>query len=126
MQTQVTRLGSETGATIKQAVSAALGAAAGLYDKVRKDPVSRIMRDNYTALAMSTISYTQLHTTGLAFGDQTVADLALRHLEALTPLVMQINQVMPGIVTEELKDDGSVNTGAASEATENTQQAWKA
>lgn len=125
LQTQVSRLGSETGATIKQAVSSALGALAGVYDKVRKDPVSRMLRDDYTALCLATISYTQLHTTGLAFGDQAVADLALRHLEGLTPLVMQINQVMPGVVTEELKDEGNIDTSAVGEATENTQQAWK-
>lgn len=125
LQGQVTRLGSETGATVKQAVSQAAGWVAGLYDKVRKDPVSRMLRDNYVALAMSTISYTQLHTTGLAFGDQTVADLALKHLEALTPLVMKINQIMPGVVTKELQDEGSVNPSAIGEAVENTQQAWK-
>ena len=125
LQTQVDRLGSQTGATLKAALGSALGVFAGLYDKVRKDPVSRMLRDDYTALCMSTISYTQLRTTGLAFGDQAVADLALRHLEWLTPLVMQINLAMPGVVMEELKDDGSVNAGAANQAAEDTQRAWK-
>lgn len=125
LQAQVERLGSQTGATIKQAIGQAFGAVAGLYDKVRKDPVSRMLRDDYTALAMSTISYTQLHTTGLAFHDHAVADLALKHLEALTPLVMQINQIMPGVVSAELRDDGTPDPSAAGEATDNTQQAWK-
>ena len=126
LQTQVDRLGRQTGATLKAAVGSALGVFAGLYDKVRKDPVSRMLRDDYTSLCMSTISYTQLHTTGLSFGDQAVADLAIRHLGWLTPLVTQINLAMPGVVAEELKDDGSVNADAASQATQNTQQAWKA
>ena len=114
------------GATVKESISHALGIAAGLYDKVRKDPVSRMLRDDYTALAMATISYTQLHTTGLAYQEQEVADVALKHLEALTPLVMRINEIMPNVVAAELADEGSgIVTGVADEATENTQQAWK-
>ena len=114
------------GASIKEGVAHALGVAAGLYSKVRKDPVSRMLRDDYTALAMATISYTQLHTTGLAYHDQEVADMALHHLEALTPLVMRINEIMPGVVAAELEDEGSgIDTAVAGEATENTQQAWK-
>ena len=114
------------GASVKEGVAQALGAVAGLYSKVRKDPVSRMLRDDYTALAMATISYTQLHTTGLAYKEQEVADMALHHLEALTPLVMRINEIMPNVVTAELTDEGSgISTEVAGEATENTQQAWK-
>ncbi len=126
LQTQVDRLGSQTGAAIKQAIGHTLGVLAGLYDKVRKDPVSRMLRDDYTVLALSSISYTQLHTTGLAYKDQAVADLALRHLEALTPLIIQHNEVMPGIVAAELADEGpGIDQSVGSEAAENTQQAWK-
>ena len=114
------------GAAVKEGVAQALGTVAGLYSKVRKDPVSRMLRDDYTALAMTTISYTQLHTTGLAYKEQEVADMALKHLEALTPLVMRINEIMPNVVTAELMDEGSgIETEVADEATENTQQAWK-
>ena len=115
------------GATIKEGLGQAAGVFAGLYGKVRKDPVSRMLRDDYTALAMATISYTQLHTTGLAYKEQEVADVALKHLEALTPLVIRINEIMPNVVAAELSDEGSgIDTEVASEATENTQQAWKA
>lgn len=127
LQTQVERLGSTTGAAIKEAISHTLGVLAGLYDKVRKDPVSRMIRDDYTALNMSSISYTQLHTTGLAYGDHVVADLALRHLEALAPLIIRHNEVVPKVVAAELADEGTdVDTTVGIEATENTQQAWKA
>ncbi len=128
LQGQVERLGSQVGATVKQAISHTLGVLAGLYDKVRKDPVSRMLRDNYTALNLSSISYTMLHTTGLAFKDQAVADLALKHLEALTPLIIRHNEIVPNVVAAELLDDsGSAEEVAVSGvAVENTQQAWKA
>lgn len=114
------------GSAIKEGLGQFAGMVAGLYGKVRKDPVSRMLRDDYTALAMATISYTQLHTTGLAYHEQEVADVALKHLEALTPLVMRINEIMPNVVAAELTDEGSgIETEVADEAIENTQQAWK-
>ena len=125
LQTEISRLGSGVMATAKAAVAGALGAAAGLYDKVRKDPVSRMLRDNYTALNMASFSYTQLHTTGLAFHDAPVADLALKHLQDLTPLIMRLNEVVPHVVVKELQDEGAVDTSVAPTAVNNTQRAWK-
>ena len=126
LEGQVGRLGSEVMATIKQAATQALGSVAGLYDKVRKDPVSRMLRDDYTALNLSSISLVQLHTTGLAYGDQAVADMALKHLNDLTPMVMRINEIMPEIVVRELTDEGpGINTAVAAIAVTNTQAAWK-
>lgn len=87
LKVQVDRVQGGVMSTAKAAVAGALGSIAGLYDKVRKDPVSRMLRDDYTALNMASFSYTQLHTTGLAYSDSPVADLALRHLKDLTPLV---------------------------------------
>ena len=114
------------GSAIKESIGQVSGFVAGLYGKVRKDPVSRMLRDDYTALALATISYTQLHTTGLAYQEQEVADVALKHLEDLTPLVIRINEIMPNVVAAELMDEGSgIETEVAGEAVENTQQAWK-
>ena len=126
LEKQVARLGSEVTATAKQAVGHVLGVFAGIYDKIRKDPVSRMLRDGYVALNLSSISYTMLHTTGLAYHDQVVADLALAHLQQLTPLIMRYNEIIPNVVAAELADEGpGIDTGVGAEAIENTQQAWK-
>ena len=126
LEKQVARLGSEATATAKQAVGHVLGIFAGLYDKVRKDPVSRMLRDDYTALNLSSISYTMLHTTGLAFHDHVVADLALSHLQQLTPLIMRYNEIIPNVVAAELQDEGpGIDASVGSEAIDNTQAAWK-
>ena len=119
------RLGGGAMDTAKAAVATALGAVAGLYDKVRKDPVSRMLRDDYTALNMASFSYTQLHTTALAFHDEPVAKLALGHLNDLTPLIIHLNEVVPHVAVKELQDEGPIDTSVAPTAVSNTQHAWK-
>ena len=126
LELHVSRLGSETGAAIKQAIGGALGSLAGLYDKIRKDPVSRMLRDDYTALNLASISYTMLHTTALAFHDQGVAASALSHLKELTPIIMRYNEITPHLVVAELTDEGThVDVSVAGLAVSNTQAAWK-
>jgi ferritin-like metal-binding protein YciE len=126
LEEQLAALGGDSSSPIKDSVSAVLGAAAGLYDKIRTEEVSKMLRDNYTALNLACISYTMLHTTGLALGEQRVADLALRHLQHYTQIVMDINQAMPQIVVEEFQhDELPVNQMAGQQAVQNTQQAWQ-
>jgi ferritin-like metal-binding protein YciE len=116
--------GSATGA-VKEAVTGVLGAIAGMYDKIRKDTASRALRDDYTALSLATISYTMLHTTALGLRQGATADVALRHLQDLTPLIMELSQVIPAIVLKELSFEGyEIETGLAQQAVRNTQQTW--
>jgi ferritin-like metal-binding protein YciE len=126
LEQHVERLGGNASSTVKDAVSATLGAIAGMYDKVRSETASKMLRDDYTALNLAAISYTMLHTTALALQDQTTADLALRHLRAWTPLITGINRVIPTVVTKELMEDSKVmvDSNVAPEAIRQTQQAW--
>ena len=118
-------LGGEPAAPVKNAVSAVAGMAAGLYDKVRSDPVSKMLRDDYTALSLAAISYTMLHTTGLAMTDHKTADIALEHLTHWTPLIVEISEIIPLAVVRELSDEGAmVSAQVGQEAIRNTQQAW--
>lgn len=71
--------GSES--MLKSAVGKALGAAAGIYNQVRSDRVSTMVRDDLTALNFAVACYQMLHTTALALHDQPLADTALRHIE---------------------------------------------
>jgi hypothetical protein len=119
-------LGGDAFAPIKEAVGSALGFAAGLIDRVRENPVSKMLRDDYTALGLTAISYTMLHTTGLALKSQPTADLAMRHLKDITPLIVETSELIPTVVAKELVDDGElVDTAAGEEAARNTQQAWR-
>ena len=119
-------IGGDPAKGIKEVATSALGAVAGMYDKIRSEQVSKMLRDDYTALNLAAIAYTMLHTTGLALQDQGTASLALRHLQHYTPIIMELNQIIPSVVVEELKDDGlNVIEGSAQQAVNNTQNAWK-
>jgi hypothetical protein len=125
LENHAAAIGSETGAVLKEAVAGVAGTLAGLYEKVRKHPVSRMLRDDYTALSLAATGYSMLHTTGLAFRDLAVANVALRHLRDVTPLVMELSSVIPGAVVRELaEDDASVDGSAAELAEKNTFEAW--
>jgi hypothetical protein len=113
---------------LKKAVGTALGAVGGIYDKLRSDDrVSRMLRDDYTAMSFASVCYEMLHTTALAAGDSVVADLAIRHLRDYAPLVIEVTDVLPHVLTDELAAEGKipVDPAAAREAVRNTRAAWE-
>ena len=118
--------GNTVGSKVKDAIAVVAGIAAGLYDKVRIHPVSRMLRDDYTALSLTCTAYSMLHTTGLATKDLVVGNLALRHLRDLTPLVMDLSRLIPHTVVKELaEDDPNVDQSVIAHAIENTTDAWR-
>ncbi|MGH2542732.1 MAG: hypothetical protein ACRDIB_08040 [Ardenticatenaceae bacterium] len=125
LEQHLSSIGGDAGSPVKESVAAALGVAAGLIDRVRTQQVSKDLRDDYTAFSAAAISYTMLHTTGLALESRTTADLAVRHLKELTPVLVEISEVIPNVVVRELTDDSEmIDTTVAGEATRNTQEAW--
>ncbi|HEU5100126.1 MAG TPA: hypothetical protein VFU22_13955 [Roseiflexaceae bacterium] len=124
---QLKTLGGEASGPVKEAVSAIAGVAAGLYNKVRHDPASKMLRDDYTALSLAAISYTMLHTTALALQKQPLADLAQRCLKDITPIIVDISQVIPSVVLKDLEDNQVlIDRAVGQEAVRKTQQAWSA
>jgi hypothetical protein len=112
---------------LKEAVAGALGVAAGLYDQVRNEVVSRMLRDDYTALSLAAISYHMLHTTALGLRQAATADLALRHLKDLTPLLVDLSKTICHVVAREMATEEPGFDGAiGAEAVRRTQEAWSA
>lgn len=125
LESHLEALGGDLASPAKEAVSAALGVAAGLIDQVRTQQVSKMLRDDYTALSLAAISYHMLHTTGMALDDQRTADLALRHLKDYTPIITRISHIIHGVVAKELRDDAhAVDSSVASESERIAQTAW--
>lgn len=125
LESHLEQLGGDLASPAKEALTAALGVAAGLIDQVRTQQVSKMLRDDYTALSLAAISYHMLHTTGMALRDQATADLALRHLKDWTPIITRISHVIHGVVNRELQDDAhTVDPNAAAESERMTQSAW--
>lgn len=125
LEQHLENLGGNAASPIKSAATAILGLAATMIEKVRTDPISKILRDGYTVLNLAAVSYTMLHTTGQALMDQQTADLAANFLEDYTPLITEINEVIQEVVVGELPDETEVlDPQAAERAIERTQQAW--
>jgi len=117
-------LGSGAG-VIKETIAAAVGQLAGLYGKVRKHPVSRILRDDYTALALASTAYSMLYTTAVALRHEATAVLAKRHLRQVTPLIMGLSHIIPAVVVAELAADfPQVNHESAEDGRIVTAEAW--
>ena len=120
------QLGGHEASPVKSAWAGLLGVGAAAIDSVRTTKVSKNLRDDYTALNLAAISYTMLHATAVGLDVAAIADLAKRHLADYARVIMQIVQVIPGIVLQELLDDGErVATGAADLVRQETNELWK-
>jgi hypothetical protein len=111
---------------LKKAVTGAVGAAAGLYGKIREHERSRMLRDNYTALNLLAISYAMLHTFGLSVDESNIADLAHRHLKNLPALIGSIRHAIPSTIAAEILEQNEFTavSDAASRATANLAEIW--
>jgi ferritin-like metal-binding protein YciE len=126
LEAHLERLGGHPATGIKSAWSALLGVGAAAVGSVRKTKVSKNLRDDYTALALASISYTMLHATAMGLGDESTADLAQRHLEQTATLVVRISKTIPVVVLQELRDDGqAVQVSAADVSAKLTHAAWQ-
>ena len=109
----------------KEALGSALGVAAGLYDKIRTDTVSRMIRDSYTATSLAAISYHMLYTTALGLKEERLSTLALSNLKGLTPILVDLSKVVCTVVAAELDNEDKVYTASVGEqAVTDTQTAW--
>ncbi len=127
LERHLEQLGGDSGSPVKDAVSSALGAVAGMYDKIRSSTVAKMLRDDYTALSLSAISYTMLNTTALALNSPGTAQMALSHLKEITPVITELSRLIPLIVAQELSvEEVDANTTVGAESIQQTQQAWDA
>jgi len=117
--------GGKMSSAAKESVTSLTGIMAALYSKVRSEKVSKIMRDHYAALAFATCGYTMLHTTALAVKDEETADMAIRHLKELTPILVEVSEVIPDVIINELSREGfSIDSSAGKTATSHAKEAW--
>jgi len=127
LESHLDKLGGGRKSDLKELLGSFSGLAAGLIDTVRKDPVSKMLRDDYTALSMLATGYTMLHTHALAADNDDLASIALNHLGEITPVITEISRVLPLIVAREANDlDSDKSEEIGQKAMENTQKMWKA
>lgn len=124
LKVELERFGTTPVDPVKHALSAISGAMAGLYDKVRSNPVSRMLRDGYTALSLAVVSNSMLHVTALAANEASTARLALSNMEQLAPLIIEVGEAILPVVESELSADFPPSSGAAATALKNVQSVW--
>lgn len=109
---------------LKDRVASAFGSIAGNIDTFRKDPISKILRDDYTALSMLASGYTMLYTAALTYEKEDLAKFSQEALTRTAQLITEASQTIPYVVAEELSDDSSKAMEIAERALEETQKAW--
>lgn len=119
--------GADWEAKAKELVSGVLGQIAGLYDKARSLPLSRMLRDDYVALSWLTMGYTAMHGWALSVGDARMATLAQENLKDYTPLMVRCSKLLPAVAIQEAgqKKAYPVDETQIADAVRNTQEAWK-
>ncbi len=116
----------ESRAAVKDTMTAVAGFALGLVSKAREQHVATMLRNDSTLLTLAALGYTMLHTTALAVGHSEVATQALDHLEELTPIVLEMNRILPETVALDLKIAGFIIDPAAAETAQvNAKLAWR-
>ena len=118
LEARLKGLGGSATHPVKEAGAAVLGAAAGLIDKVRAEEISKDLRDDYTALNLSVISYMMLNATALALGDHETATLAETQGADNAGFVMWINNHIARFVIKDLGDSGASIDPTAQKASE--------
>jgi ferritin-like metal-binding protein YciE len=116
LKARLTALGGSPTHPVKEGVASVFGVAAGVVDKMRGSEAAKDLRDDYSALNLSLISYIMLYTTALAAQDQETASLCRTHLQDNAQFVLEINNIMPQIVFDELRQDGMTVDDSAIQA----------
>ncbi|MCH2448939.1 MAG: hypothetical protein MK198_02215 [Gracilimonas sp.] len=109
-----------TKSKIKETFAAFTGTIAGAIDTQREDPISKMLRDDYTALSMIATGYTMLYTAALGAKNNDLADFTKNSLAEIAGLITKTSEVLPHIVAKELHIED-----VAEEAVSNTQECWK-
>jgi len=105
LQTRVTALGGSATAPVKDAVSAAAGVAAGLFNAIRPSETVKSLRDDATFFSGLSVAYLLLYTTATGLRDGETASLAQSGYEDAARLVMHFDRILPKVTVEELRED---------------------
>ena len=126
LQSALDSLGGHPAHAAKSAVTNIEGWFASAIDKLRKTKVAKGLRDDYTALALCTASYSMLLTTANAFGNADVAQLAKRHLQDYAQAIVDIGDALPLVVIEDLNQTGMpVDRRIAAQSQTDIRTAWR-
>lgn len=126
LESAVEYLGGNFKEEIKSRLANFTGSISGLADSARKDPVSKMLRDDYTALSMLVIGYQMLFTTALVDDSDRLSEITENHLSGLTQMVTETSKVIPVVVAKEQEENPERAAEIGKMAVKRTHRAWKA
>ena len=106
LQVQLRQLDGDAASRVGSALAVRTGFGTSAVDSIRSEKTSQRLRDNYAQLSLAAISYTILNTVAIGFGDGSAAALAKRHLTDVASVLVEINRILPGVILQELRDEG--------------------
>jgi ferritin-like metal-binding protein YciE len=118
--------GTTAGNPVIAAGATILGKVAGIIDMVRTEAISKALRDDYTAFNLAAMSHSMFLATATTLGDTKAAEVAQRHLTNYAGAVQKINQIIAGVVINELAKDGHpVEAKVTADVTSTIDRAWR-
>lgn len=102
LEQHLLNLGGHPSVSLKSAIADVMGAATSAVQSVRKAKVSKMLRDDHTSLSLVCVAYEMLYTTARATHSDVTAQIALTQLQTLTPIIMDISDLIPAAVVKEL------------------------
>lgn len=124
LEARLSHLGGNLKDSAKSKLAEFTGAATGMFDTVRNDPISKMLRDDYALLSMMIVGYKMLMTTAMAGNDEQLVKITEKHLNRLAQLITETSKVVPLVVASELElDPGRAGT-IGKQAVERTHRAW--
>lgn len=109
---------------MKEALTSVSGFLAGLYGQLRGEPVSRMIRDDLSAVHFLHTCTSMFHTTARACGDTTFAACAEAMFKDHAVLLMRLSDVLPRVVLRELPPGETVDSSAAEVTIRANSEAW--
>ncbi len=120
----VKSFGGDARGTFKSAVTTVAGAAAALINEARTHAITKKLRDDYTALSLTTVSYGLLHATGNALGFPEVALFSKARLHELAKQIMELSHEITPVAVKELAETNQVDSSTVAESQKNIRAAW--
>jgi ferritin-like metal-binding protein YciE len=124
LETMAKGMGGDARSGIKSAVTAAAGVAAAVINEGRTHPITKKLRDDYTALCLASMGYELLHVTGNALGSPEVAALAQARLHELAGFIMELSHEIVPVAVKELAGTNAVDLSTVALSQKNVKAAW--
>ncbi len=125
LEQEVMRTGGTVSSGFKASALSFLSMGVEKWQALRTERVSKVLRDYYTVLSLTSVSYSMLETTALVFRDAMLAEVAARHMKDVTPLLTEISEVIPVVTARDYKAHAQFSDEEVSEqVVRDVREAW--